>query len=127
MRALLDTHVFMWVVTDDRRLKASARALLAQADEIWVSSASIWEIAIKTKLGKLSGDASDFVEPIERTGFRELPVSARHAAKVAQLPLHHGDPFDRLLLAQAMVEPLRLITADSALTAYGPLVELIDR
>jgi len=127
MRALLDTHVFIWVVTDDRRLKASARALLAGADEIRVSSASIWEIAIKSGLGNLSGEASDFAEHIERSGFRELPVSSRHAAGVAQLPMHHNDPFDRLLLAQAMVEPLRFITADSALAAYGPLVELIDR
>jgi len=127
MRLLLDTHVFIWVVTDDRRLKAPARALLAGADEIWVSSVSIWEIAIKTQLGKLTGDAGDFAEHIERTGFRELPVSARHAARVAQLPMYHGDPFDRLLLAQAVVEPLRLITADAALAAYGPLVELIDR
>ena len=126
MRILLDTHVFIWAVTDSRRLRAPARALLSGADEVWVSAASIWEIAIKARIGKIAGDATALSHAIGQSGFRELPVSARHAAGVATLPLHHGDPFDRLLLAQAACEPLQLVTADSALAAYGPIVNLID-
>jgi PIN domain nuclease of toxin-antitoxin system len=124
MRILLDTHVFIWAVTDSRRLRAPARALLAGADEVWVSAASIWEIAIKARIGKISGDATALANAIGQSGFRELPVLSRHSARVATLP--HGDPFDRLLIAQAVCEPLQLVTADSALAAYGPIVNLID-
>ena len=77
------------------------------------------------RLGKLEGDVAALAAAVEASGFRELPVSVRHAAAVAQLPLHHSDPFDRLLLAQAFVEPLRFVTADRALTAYGRGVEVI--
>jgi PIN domain nuclease of toxin-antitoxin system len=126
MRILLDTHVFIWVVADSRRLRAPARALLASADEVWVSAASIWEIAIKSRIGKISGDATALANAIGQSGFRELPVLSRHSARVATLPLHHNDPFDRLLIAQAVCEPLRFVTADSALAAYGPIVNLID-
>jgi PIN domain nuclease of toxin-antitoxin system len=126
MRILLDTHVFIWAVTDSRRLRAPVRTLLAEADEIRVSAASIWEIAIKSRIGKLSGNPAAFADSIRQSGFRELPVSTRHAARVATLPLHHTDPFDRLLIAQAVCEPLQLVTADRGLAAYGPIVNLID-
>jgi PIN domain nuclease of toxin-antitoxin system len=125
MRLLLDTHVFIWFVTDSRRLKASARNLLDAADSAYVSAASIWEIAIKASIGKLEGDAVAFAEAIESSGFHELPVTADHAVRVARLPRHHGDPFDRLLLAQALAEPLTLVTADATLRAYGEFVEVI--
>lgn len=126
MRILLDTHVFLWAVTDNRRLRASTRSLLNDADEIWVSAASIWEIAIKSRIGKISGNSHELADAIETSGFRELPVLSRHAARVAALPLHHTDPFDRLLIAQAASEPLQLVTADSALVAYGPIINLIE-
>lgn len=125
MRVLLDTHVFLWCVTDSRKLKAAARKLLAATDAAYVSSASIWEIAIKASIGKIEADAEEVARAIEKSGFHELPVSAAHAARVARLPRHHGDPFDRLLLAQALTEPLIFVSADEALRAYGEFVELV--
>jgi PIN domain nuclease of toxin-antitoxin system len=125
MRLLLDTHVFLWAVTANRRLKSSAREFLSKADAVYVSAASIWEIAIKASLGKIEGDAASLADAIEGSGFQELPVSAQHAAAVAKLPLHHTDPFDRLLLAQAFLEPLRFITADETLAAYGGAIDFV--
>jgi PIN domain nuclease of toxin-antitoxin system len=125
MRLLLDTHVFLWAVTGSRRLKASARAYLAGAQAVYVSAASLWEIAIKVRLGKIEGDPDSLARAVEASGFQELPVTMRHAVAIAKLPMHHTDPFDRLLLAQAFSEPLRLVTADHALAAYGGGVELL--
>jgi PIN domain nuclease of toxin-antitoxin system len=125
MRLLLDTHVFLWAVTANKRLKPSTREFLSQADAVYVSAASIWETAIKARLGKIEADVTYLVDAIEGSGFQELPVSARHTAAVAKLPLHHSDPFDRLLLAQAFLEPLRLVTADPVLMAYGGAIELL--
>ena len=125
MRLLLDTHVFLWSVTGSWRLTRAVRTQIKDAEATFVSAASIWEIAIKSRLGKIDGDPAALAAAIGASGFRELPVSALHAATVATLPLHHHDPFDRLLLAQAFSEPLRLLTADAALLAYGGSVELI--
>ena len=125
MRLLLDTHVFIWCAMDSRELKAATRRYLTSAEIVYVSAASIWEIAIKTKLGKMTGDAEALAAAIDASGFQELPVTAKHAAAVAKLPLHHADPFDRMLIAQAFLEPLRLVTADKALAAYGGAVEFI--
>ena len=124
MRLLLDTHVFIWAVTGSAQLKSGTRSRLVAAERVYVSAASIWEIAIKSRLGKIDGDVGSFVEAIEASGFQELPVTARHAAAVAGLPLHHADPFDRLLLAQAFTEPLRLVTADAVLAQYGGAIDL---
>ena len=90
-----------------------------------MSAASIWEAAIKIRLGKLDADPDELVEAIGRSGFVELPVRASHAAAVALLPPHHADPFDRLLVAQARCEPLHLLTADATLVRYGELVRLV--
>ena len=90
-----------------------------------MSAASIWEAAIKTSVGKLNVSLDDLVAGIEGSGFVELPISALHASRVATLPWDHRDPFDRLLLAQAMLEPLHLVTADAALKPYSELVMLI--
>lgn len=125
MRLLLDTHVFLWVVTDNRKLKAAARKAIAAADAVYVSAASIWEIAIKVRLGKIDADPQQLADAIEPSGFFQLPVNAHHAAHVATLPEHHHDPFDRLLVAQALTEPLVLLTADAALSRYGELVQLV--
>ena len=125
MRLLLDTHVFLWSVTASRQLKEETRAYLASADAVYVSAASIWEISIKSRLGKIDDDHQALAAAIEASGFQELPVSAAHAAAVAKLPMHHTDPFDRLLLAQAFTEPLRLVTADRTLAAYGGAVEVL--
>lgn len=125
MRLLLDTHVFLWAAADSPLLKAKARHLIEQADEVHVSAASIWEVAIKARLGKIQANASELAEAIDISGFRQLPVSAAHAAGVANLEFHHNDPFDRLLVAQAIAEPLRLVTADAILAKYSDLVIMV--
>jgi PIN domain nuclease of toxin-antitoxin system len=125
MRLLLDTHIFLWTVSDDPRLRPGARHLIEQADEVYVSAASIWEIAIKVRLGKLEADPERLVDAVADSGFIELPVSARHGAVVAGLPLHHNDPFDRLLIAQAISGPMYLLTADALLPPYSDLVRRI--
>lgn len=125
MRLLLDTHIFLWAVSGSRQLKASARNLIESADEVYVSAASIWEVAIKARLGKIEADPHELAAAIEPSGFLELPVSTVHAAGVERLELHHTDPFDRLLIAQALVEPLRLLTADEVLAAYTDLVVVV--
>lgn len=125
MKLLLDTHVFLWFLADSPKLTKKARAKILAADDVFVSAASIWEATIKSALGKLDAVPEDLVEGIEASGFLELPVRARHAARVNQLAREHRDPFDRLLLTQAIDEPLRLLTADDALVPYSELVELI--
>ncbi len=125
MRLLLDTHVFLWALSANRRLKPATRDYLSQADAVYISAASIWEIAIKSRLSKITADPVALANAIDGSGFQELPVTAKHAAAVAALPLHHADPFDRLLLAQAFTEPLRLVTADKTLTAYGGAIEVV--
>ncbi len=125
MRVLLDTHIFLWAVAGSPSLKAAARRQIESAEAAYVSAASIWEIAIKARLGKIEADADELVGAIEDSGFIELPVRAAHAAGVARLPPLHNDPFDRLLVAQAMAEPLRLLTADPVLVPYSELVMLV--
>jgi PIN domain nuclease of toxin-antitoxin system len=122
MRLLLDTHVFLWSVMDDRKLTKAARKLILDASEVFVSSASIWEVSIKAGLGKLDVDVNLLVSEIAASGFSELPVLAVHAAMVRDLPDIHRDPFDRLLVAQALSEPLRLVTSDGHLSKYTDLV-----
>ncbi len=119
MRLLLDTQIYLWFLADSRKLSKAARTVLDRADEIYVSAASIWEAAIKIGTGKLSGSADGLVAGIAGSGFRELPISALHAATVVRLRDLHKDPFDRLLLAQAIEEPLRLVTADETLATYS--------
>jgi len=115
MRLLLDTHIFLWAVAGNPRLKPAVRRVIESADQVFVSAASIWELAIKAPLGKIEADPDELVAAIEASGFLELPVRAAHSAGVARLALHHSDPFDRLLVAQAITEPLKLLTADSVL------------
>jgi PIN domain nuclease of toxin-antitoxin system len=125
VRLLLDTHVFLWAITGDARLKPASRRMIEATEDVFVSAASIWEIAIKAALGKIAADVPALAEAIAESGFAELPVRAHHAARVARLPMHHADPFDRLLVAQAVTEPLRLVTADAALARYTDLVDVI--
>lgn len=127
MRILLDSHVFIWAVTDHPKLSKEGRELIENAVEVYVSAASIWEIAIKSALGKTDADPEEMAAAIDASGFIELPVSSQHAAQVGKLPFieNHRDPFDRLLAAQSMAEPLILLTADVKLKAYGALVRHI--
>lgn len=122
MRLLLDTHVALWAITDSPRLTMAARRLiLAPGNRIHVSAASIWEIAIKHGLGKpgmpISG--TEALGWFTKAGYAFLPVNAEHAALVETLPAHHTDPFDRLLVAQALAEPMRLMTHDALVAKYS--------
>ncbi|WP_250518949.1 type II toxin-antitoxin system VapC family toxin [Caballeronia sp. ATUFL_M1_KS5A] len=126
MRVLLDTPIYLWVLQDDPQLSHIARGLKTETDEIFfVSSGSIWEASIKAGLGKLNADPKMLVAEIEGSGFRELPVLGKQAMLVHDLPDIYRDPFDRLLVAQAMSEPLILLTADGHLSAYSKLVTTV--
>jgi len=125
---LLDTHVLLWALDAPQRLPRDIAVQIESPETtVYFSAASIWEIAIKTALGKVDFKYSpeEIAQAARATGFADLPVSAAHAAKVAQLPPHHRDPFDRLLVAQALLMPAQLLTADSALVPYSELVRLI--
>jgi len=122
MRLLLDTHIFCWWFYEPERLSLEAFNVLRSAEATFVSSASIWEVAIKVRLGKMNADPQELIEQIEANGFQELPVFSKHAILVAQLPLRHTDPFDRILIAQAISEPLHLLTVDPQLKQYSELV-----
>lgn len=124
MRILLDTHLLLWALATPARIPAEARKLLA-ASEVYVSAASIWEISIKSALGKLTADPGEVLAALEPAGFLSLPITGEHAARVVTLPSIHRDPFDRLLIAQARSEPMRLLTNDGALAAYGEAVLVV--
>ena len=122
MRLLLDTHAFLWFVLNDPQLSAAARALISDPNnEVEVSPASLWEIAIKISIGKysLSEPYQTFMErEIAANQMRLLAIEPKHTALLATLPFHHRDPFDRLLVAQATVEQIPLVSADTTLDAY---------
>ncbi len=117
MILLLDGHAFLWWVFEDRRLSDAARAAMAE-NRCLVSAATIWELAIKRATGKLEAPES-LPQAVQREGFGELPVTAAHGDAAGQLPLHHPDPFDRMLVAQARAEGLSIVTRDRAFAAYG--------
>ena len=125
MKVLLDTHVLLWAAGLPERLPAATRELLCDpATTLLHSAASLWEIAIKSALGRddFAVDASALRRGLLENGYEELPVDGRHALAVAALPAIHRDPFDRILLAQAVVEGLTLLTADEVLAGYpGPV------
>jgi PIN domain nuclease of toxin-antitoxin system len=122
MRLLLDTHILIWLMQGDEQLSPHAHALVDGATEVFVSTASIWEVAIKWRVGKMEEDPEELVATIAKAGLVELPVRARHAVATSKLPLLHRDPFDRLLIAQAISETMRLLTSDTQLAAYSELV-----
>lgn len=117
MRLLLDTHVFLWWCTANSRLKAHARRVVSGAEEVYVSAASAWEAAIKISIGKLRMKGG-FEDAVDLAGFAKLPVTMQHAALVVELPPHHMDPFDRMLIAQARAEALTLMTHDRRFEPY---------
>jgi PIN domain nuclease of toxin-antitoxin system len=125
MRILLDTHIWIWALTDPSKLAPKARDALEDPDnEILFSAASVWEFAIKHGLGRadFAFSPDHMIQAAVATGFVERPVTSKTAAKAAMLPHHHRDPFDRLLVAQAMTEPAMLYTADVQLSAYSEMV-----
>jgi PIN domain nuclease of toxin-antitoxin system len=131
VRLLLDTHIALWALEDSPALPSAARALIAdEANDVVVSVVSLWEIAIK--FARRRGRPNDMPMPAAQAaalfsaaGYEVLPVMLAHALEVEGLPPIHGDPFDRLLIAQARSEPLRLLTSDAQLAAYGDAVELV--
>ncbi|MBN9561943.1 MAG: type II toxin-antitoxin system VapC family toxin [Alphaproteobacteria bacterium] len=128
MRLLLDTHVLLWLLSGHDRIDKSTREVLSDpANDVLFSAASIWEIAIKSQLGRLDFGyrSEEIAQAARESGLEELPVRSSAASRVASLPMHHRDPFDRLLIAQAIAEPARLYTADGILSAYSELVTLI--
>lgn len=122
MQLLLDTHALLWWLADSPRMKAAWRNAISDAQSrVVVSAASIWEIAIKASMGRLWLDLPEnlALEGLASAcGFEDLPVRAQHAAAVARLPKHHADPFDRVLIAQAQLEQLTLVSVDQAMAAY---------
>jgi len=126
VRLLLDTHILLWWLNDDALLPARAGDLIAnRRNEVFVSPMSVWEVAIKSRLGRLKADADEVRTAALHSGFQPLPFTPEHAAAVARLPHHHRDPFDWGLVAQALLEPLTLLTQDESLAAYGEHVLLV--
>ena len=123
MRLLLDTHLLLWALGAPSKLSAATRKQI-QAAEVFVSAASIWEISIKRSLGKLEADPREIVAAIAPAGFALLSVTGEHAARIVELPPLHRDPFDRMLVAQAQIEPMILLTNDEALRGYGSFVKV---
>lgn len=122
MRLLLDTHALLWWLLDDPALPAAPRRAIERAEAVFVSAASVWEVAIKQRLGKLPEltlGVAELPALIRESRFLPLAVDDRHAAAVATLPLHHRDPFDHLLIVQALTERLTLVTRDRQFAAYG--------
>jgi PIN domain nuclease of toxin-antitoxin system len=123
LRALLDTHAFLWWIGDDPRLSKTAREVLLDEDnEVYFSTASAWEIAIKARLGRieLPRNVESFIsKQLDVNDFTVLPIQLSHALRVAKLPAHHEDPFDRILIAQAQIEKLTLVSADKAVARYS--------
>ena len=125
MNLLLDTHVALWAIADSPRLPADARELIAAPNNtVWISVATIWEIAIKHSLGRgeMPVNAADARRYFTNSGYRFLAIEAEHAAAVEGLPALHHDPFDRILIAQALSEPLRLMTHDQTVARYSDTI-----
>ena len=124
MRVLLDTHLLLWALGAPLKLNAETRKIV-DTSEVYVSAATLWEISIKVALGKLKADVNEVLAAVPTAGLRLLPITGEHAARVVRLPPHHEDPFDRMLVAQAVTEPMILLTNDKALAPYGDLVQLV--
>lgn len=125
MNLLLDTHVALWAITDSPKLPQKARdVIVSPKTTVWVSAASVWEIAIKHALGRgdMPVSSQDAVRYFQESGYRILPIEAEHAVAVEDLFAHHQDPFDRILVAQALVEPMRLMTHDPLVALYSDTV-----
>jgi len=125
LNLLLDTHVALWAITDSPKLPKKAREMIeSPKSSVWISAATIWEIAIKHSLGRgdMPVSSQDALRYFRESGYRFLPVEPEHAAAVEDLPAHHADPFDRILAAQALVEPMRLITHDPMVARYSDTI-----
>lgn len=127
MKVLLDTNALLWWLADSPRLDARARALIADPDhEILVSVVSLWEVVIKVRIGKLRIDLGEMEEAIDSEGFRRLAIASGHLKALVALPAHHRDPFDHLLIAQAVSEDATFLTSDQQIGAYPVRVATVD-
>ncbi len=125
MNLLLDTHVALWAITDSPKLPKKGREMIeSPKSSVWISAATVWEIAIKHGLGRgdMPVSSQDALRYFRDSGYRFLPIEPEHAAAVEDLAAHHGDPFDRILVAQALVEPMRLITHDPMVARYSDTI-----
>lgn len=118
MRVLIDTHVLLWWLGGNPRLSAQARTTIRSSEAVFVSAATAWEIAIKVAAGKLEFHG-DMEQQLALNSFQALPITVAHATAAGSLPRHHNDPFDRMLVAQALQESLTLMTTDDRLGVYG--------
>ncbi len=128
MRILLDTHIILWALTDSPQLPEKARQLISdETNQIYFSAASVWEVSIKHSLSSAQMPVSgvELVGYLREAGYIELPVKSAHAVGVENLPHHHKDPFDRILIAQARSEPMVLLTHDRLLGEYGESVQVV--
>ena len=125
MRLLLDTNVLLWTLAGSPKVQPVSQLILAPESEVFVSTASLWEIAIKTRIGKLTADLTEIRQAVAASGFIELSIRGEHVETIATLPMHHKDPFDRMIVAQAITEPMRLLTGDRQLAVYTELVHLV--
>ncbi|BBI61744.1 type II toxin-antitoxin system VapC family toxin [Vreelandella sulfidaeris] len=129
MRLLLDTNIIIWLLAGDERINSKVSMTLDDAEEVRYSAVSLWEIAIKSGNGKLRINASGVMKNLEGTFIKTMPILPQHTLPVQNMPKHHADPFDRLLIAQATVEGMTLLTGDRALKRYdstGRVVRLIS-
>ena len=122
MRLLLDTHLLVWWFVDRRISQRATELIRDPANQLYASAASVWEVAIKAALGKIEVKPDALLAGLRDGGFQELAVSSRHATQVGLLPMHHRDPFDRLLVSQSLCESMSLLTDDRVLAVYGPTV-----
>ena len=121
MRALLDTHTFLWAIADDRRLSRRAQQIFVGPSDLWLSIASVWEIVIKAQIGRLklpSPVGPYIVKKMAENKVETLPITLDHVFAVERLPMHHRDPFDRMVIAQSLAEDLPLVTADERFGKY---------
>jgi PIN domain nuclease of toxin-antitoxin system len=125
LNLLLDTHVALWAITDSPKLSQKARELIqSPKTTVWISAASVWKIAIKHALGRgdMPVSSQDAVRYFRESGYRFLAVEAEHASAVEDLAAHHQDPFDRILVAQSLIEPMRLMTHDHQMARYSDTI-----
>ena len=119
MKFLLDTHALLWWLTDDDQLGGRAREVVADpANDILISMVSLWEIAVKVRVGKLQADIAEIINAVQREGFTVLDIGVAHLVTLAELPMHHRDPFDHLLIAQAMTEDATFMSEDRNAPRY---------
>jgi len=126
VKVLLDTHVFLWALTKSEKLTKKAANLITNPEnQVLISAATLWEVAIKKSIGRIEFVPEQLIDYIHKSGYEQLPVTFDHCTVLADLPLHHRDPFDRMLVAQSIFEPAVLVTHDQTLSQYNCTVMVV--